>query len=97
MSQPSTQNPTVETEGRSNNLLFVYFSIIILTVLVFGILPFFVESMTLENRELITQVTSVVLGLSQLLIPFTVKDKKRRMIALIFAIAVAAFFVVQAL
>ena len=97
MSQPTIQSSAAEKGERSNKLMYIYFSIIILTVLVYGVLPFFSQNLTLETREAITKVTRVVLALSQLLIPFTQKDKKRRAIALVLAILIAAFMIYWAL
>ena len=97
MSQPTIQSSAAEKGERSNKLMYIYFSIIILTVLVYGVLPFFSQNLTLETQEAITKSTMVVLGLSHLLIPFTQKDKKRRAIALVLAILVAAFMIYWAL
>ena len=91
-SQPLPTN-TEEKKGINSNLMTLYFGSILLAFVVASALPFLESSISLETREVILDGVWIFIGLSQLILPFTVKEKKKRTLAFILAIIIFVAFV----
>lgn len=89
----SIPNKAAAKKGIASNLMTIYFASILLAFAVASAIPFMESSLSLETREAILNGVWIFIGLSQLILPFTVKDKKKRTLALVLAIIIVIAFV----